>query len=234
MKSNKNISFTIVHHAARIKLGLSLNDYCVADTIYHLSHNSANDLGWCYKSKENMGRDLGLSKQTLHKIINKLIEKGLVEKNEAGQLRTTANWWTAVIEMSQKSRLGVKSDGEQLETLSTRDSTKGLHYNYINKDSDTDFAVAKRIPLSIKTDRQTLVVLQRWEDVYKAEYQDLPVFGLKEVSCVKNALKQISERDALELIEDWFNSSRVTSENRPLVTFAFSNISITRWKACEL
>jgi hypothetical protein len=60
------------------------------------------------------------------------------------------------------------------------------------------------------------------------------VFGLKEVSCVKNALKQISERDALELIEDWFNSSRVTSENRPLVTFAFSNISITRWKACEL
>lgn len=233
MKSNKNISFTIVHHAARIKLGLSLNEYCVADTIYHLSHNSANDLGWCYKSKENMGRDLGLSKQTLHKIINKLIVKKLVEKNEAGQLRTTANWWVAVIEMSQKSRLGVKSDGGQ-EKNSSSDSNKGLHYNYINRDSNTDFAVAKRIPPSIKTDRQTLVVLQRWEDVYNAEYQDLPILGIKEVSCVKNALKQISERDALELIEDWFNSSRVSSGNRPLATFAFSNISITRWKAAEL
>jgi hypothetical protein len=234
MKNNRNISFTIVRHAAHIKLGLSLNEYCVADTIYHLSHNSANDLGWCYKSKENMGRDLGLSKQTLHKIINKLIEKRLVEKNEAGQLRTTSNWWTAVIEMSQKSRLGVKSGDESDVTFGISEGTKGLHYNYIKEDNNTDFAVAKRIPSSIKTGRQTLVVLQSWEDVYQAEYNDLPILGLKEVVCVKNALKQISESDALQLIEDWFNSARVSSQNRPLVSYAFSNISLTRWKAGEL
>ena len=70
--------YTTIIHRTRIKFGLTVNEYCVADSIYKLSHSK----GWCYASKEYLGKTLGLSKQSIHTILNTLLKKGFVEKEE--------------------------------------------------------------------------------------------------------------------------------------------------------
>ena len=68
---------------------LSVNEYCVLDSIHKLQNNE-DHMGWCYKSKQNMANDLDLSKRTIITIISTLIKKGLVVKNETtNHLRCT-------------------------------------------------------------------------------------------------------------------------------------------------
>jgi hypothetical protein len=57
MNEEKEIlSYTLVLHSAREKLGITLNEYAVADSIYHLSNNPNSDFkGWCYAAKETLG-----------------------------------------------------------------------------------------------------------------------------------------------------------------------------------
>jgi len=102
-----NLTYTLVLHQARNKLGLALMEYCVADCIYHLSNNPQSKIqGWCYSSKENMAKFLGTSSATIFNNINKLIEKGLVEKDEETKyLRTTKKWYENVIVSDHKEVL---------------------------------------------------------------------------------------------------------------------------------
>jgi hypothetical protein len=45
MNEEKEIlSYTLVLHSAREKLEITLNEYAVADSIYHLSNNPKSDL----------------------------------------------------------------------------------------------------------------------------------------------------------------------------------------------
>ena len=96
------IAYSLVLHDIRIKLNLSLNDYCVADSIYHLSANPHNKMqGWCYMGRENMAKMLGLTKDGINKIIKKLVHEGLVERptpNDTSNLvRTTEKWYDEVV-----------------------------------------------------------------------------------------------------------------------------------------
>lgn len=93
-------TYTTVIHQAREKLGISLAEYCVADIIYHLSGapKSRELGGWCYASKETIGKNLGISRMTVHTIINKLIKLGLLEKDsDTKHLRTTGLWYSKVV-----------------------------------------------------------------------------------------------------------------------------------------
>lgn len=103
----KNPTYTIILHQPRKRLGLSLMEYCVADCIYHLSNNPRSKvLGWCYSSKENIAKFLGTSSVTIFNNIDKLIEKGLVEKdNETKYLQTTKKWYENVIVSDYKETL---------------------------------------------------------------------------------------------------------------------------------
>ena len=80
--------YTTIIHPIRKHFSLSCNDYCVLDTIMRMQNN---DTLWCYMSKETMGKDLDLSKQSVINIINSLIEKELVYKNPTTKhLRVTS------------------------------------------------------------------------------------------------------------------------------------------------
>ena len=58
-----------------------------------LSGNRSTVPGWCYASKEHIGHSLGVSRQSIHNMINKLKEKALIEvQDETGYLRTTDLW----------------------------------------------------------------------------------------------------------------------------------------------
>ena len=53
--------------------------------------------GWCYASRETLGKNLGITRQGAQKIIDRLIEMQLVEVDaETNYLRTTERWIYAV------------------------------------------------------------------------------------------------------------------------------------------
>ena len=92
MEEQKEIlTYTLVLHQSRAKLKLTLNEYCVADTIYHLQNNPSSKVkGWCYASKKTLGEFIGITEQSIHSIINKLIENKIIEKDsDTRYLRTT-------------------------------------------------------------------------------------------------------------------------------------------------
>ncbi len=90
--------YTLVLHKGRKELGITLNEYCLADSINKLSRNPRSPvLGWCYASKEHLAKSLGFSRQSIHSMINNLKKKQIVEVSaETDYLRTTAIWYEKV------------------------------------------------------------------------------------------------------------------------------------------
>ena len=93
--------FTTIYHPIREELGLSVNDYVIIDSIHQLSHKP--DHPWCVQSKDAMGEFTGLSRSTVFRAIEEGLNKGLLEKNERGDLRTTHEWYTKVMVYKQKT-----------------------------------------------------------------------------------------------------------------------------------
>ena len=98
--SNKSKNFDLVYttiiHKSRIQYGLSNNDYCIANAIYHLSNNPDSKFkGWYFGKTETLAKMFKFSRATAYNSIQKLIDKGLVEKDaESGFLRTSKLWWS--------------------------------------------------------------------------------------------------------------------------------------------
>jgi hypothetical protein len=99
MKKNYIYAITIVNHLARIGLDLTLNEYCMADLIYQISNNpKSTDPGWCYASKKYIADCLGINRQHVYTIIERLVELGLVEKHPVSErLRATDSWYENVV-----------------------------------------------------------------------------------------------------------------------------------------
>lgn len=91
-----DVLYTTIIHKYRIQHGLSNNDYCIANAIYNLSNNPESEFrGWYYGKIETLGKMFDFSRATAYNSVQKLIEKGLVEKDfSSGFLRTTKLWWS--------------------------------------------------------------------------------------------------------------------------------------------
>lgn len=89
------LGFTTIMHDPRLRFGLNNNEYCIADAIYHLSHNPDSIApGWCYASREKIGMFFGLSRPSVIRALKKLIDKGLVEIHEQTKyLRASKIWY---------------------------------------------------------------------------------------------------------------------------------------------
>ncbi|MBN2403345.1 MAG: MarR family transcriptional regulator, partial [Spirochaetes bacterium] len=85
--------WTNINHRIQKQFGITLNEYAIANSIYHLSYPD----GWCTAKKEYLGEHIGISKQSVFKILKNLIEYGLVER-EKKSLRTTEKWNNAILE----------------------------------------------------------------------------------------------------------------------------------------
>lgn len=98
-KVNRNFKlaprFTVVHHPIRKKFGLSFSDYAVIDSVHQLSHRP--NYPWCTQTKEDLAAFLEMASRTVFRSINKGIEKGLLEKNDRGDLRSTDLWVSKVV-----------------------------------------------------------------------------------------------------------------------------------------
>lgn len=100
--ANSGTNYTIINNSARIELGLTAAEYCVADIIYNVSNVPGGD-GWCKASKTWMADQIGISKRGMNGIISKLIKNGLIESREGAvnhsggnHLRITIDWYQTV------------------------------------------------------------------------------------------------------------------------------------------
>ena len=92
--------YTMIWHTVRKEFGISLIEYATVDTIHGLSNNRVVP-GWCYASRQGLASMLGVTRQGLNKIIDRLtdLEKDLLlveDDPETGYLRTTEKWIYAV------------------------------------------------------------------------------------------------------------------------------------------
>lgn len=121
-------NYTTVYHKGRIELGLTNNEYCIADIICKLSSNPEGT-GWCYASKQKMSGFIGISRQSVIKIIKKLEFLKLVERNqETNHLKTTKKWYDTIIIGCKESLRGVN----KVNTFSKKtvqDSVKKVNEN---------------------------------------------------------------------------------------------------------
>ena len=91
------LTYTNIQHVFRKINGLSCNEYVLCDMIYFLSTNPKNTAGgWCYSKRETLADDLGLTKQGVLKMIDKLIEKGFIIKHDVTKFLRTTERWNAV------------------------------------------------------------------------------------------------------------------------------------------
>lgn len=81
--------FTYVNHTIREKYELTMHEYGITDSIYQLEKGGKT--GICYASKKYLGNFIGVSRKAATNLINKLVEKGLVDRI-GGNVRTTDEW----------------------------------------------------------------------------------------------------------------------------------------------
>lgn len=77
---------TLLYHVLH-DLDISINEYFYLDMVQKLSYQR-----WCTKSLENCAQDMRISKRGLIKLRDRLIERGLLQKNIKGHLKVTAKY----------------------------------------------------------------------------------------------------------------------------------------------
>ena len=96
---------TTIHHGVRRQFDLTLNEYAICDSIYYLSRSYP-----CTASKEYLGDFIGVSRQSVQKILNKLIGKKLLSKTKKC-LITTELWNNAIL----KTKIPIPECQESLQ-----------------------------------------------------------------------------------------------------------------------
>lgn len=80
-------------YGVRKELDITIAEYYYIDMVYHLSRN---EKGWCYKSLESIADDMGMSKNGVVKMRNRLIERGFIKKSIKGYTKTTEMYHSVV------------------------------------------------------------------------------------------------------------------------------------------
>jgi len=117
--------WTTIDHDIRKKFDLSLNEYAVADSIYTLSRS-----GWCTASREHLGDFIGVSRQTVTTIINLLVDRDIVEKDNKRGLRTTEKWDDAFLKTKNNRRGSESQSGQKCKEslhLEEKECKESLH-----------------------------------------------------------------------------------------------------------
>ena len=94
------INYTTINHEARVRLGLTINEYCVYDLIHNLASNPKNiQMGWCYAKKETIADYLDLGRATVFRAIKKGLKINLLEKHpeQPAFLKATSDWYDSVM-----------------------------------------------------------------------------------------------------------------------------------------
>jgi len=140
--------YTNIQHEIRKRLQLSCNEYVLLDMIFHLSNNPETKIkGWCYASKETLAKEIGLSRQGVINMVDKLIEINLLEKDENTRFLRTTDTWDLIYFNHKDTLQGVKKVYNECKESLHEECKESLHNNntYNNnkisvKDKQNQFA----------------------------------------------------------------------------------------------
>jgi len=171
MSKVARLNYTTINHDARVRLGLTINEYCVFDLIHNLATNPKNtQMGWCYARKETLAGYLDLGRATVFRAINKGLSLRLLEKHpdQPALIKATSSWFDEVMikTESQNETASIKPryDSYQNETFprlklrankdidKENDNSTGSHKNLRNGLASISEIVEQRRPLKAKND----------------------------------------------------------------------------------
>ena len=119
--------FTTVIHAFRREHNLTLNEYTICDMIHFLSTSTINKMrGWCYMTKDNMALELNCTKQTVLNLIDRMIEKGFIERDQNTKfLRSTEKW--GILYIAGKENIPLVKNNHGKENMSNGKKNIPVH-----------------------------------------------------------------------------------------------------------
>lgn len=209
MEKNQ-LTYTTIIHSARNNLGLSNNEYIFCDTIYHLSNNP--EYKYCIMSKEKLGEIIGVSKQAIHKLIIKMIELGLIEKEETLKgLKTTKKWYKNVILRDESTKF--TDSKESLPLQSTKftpmvkkvysDSKESLHNNNIYNNINNNTNITKQ-----SDDCDVNYFIDLFKDV------NISFDRLFANKTQREAIKRLYKKIGAEKLENAINTLKITNQQK--------------------
>lgn len=121
------VNYTTIIHDFRLQHNLSCNEYVLCDYIDFLSTSRKySDASYSKISREELAIDFGITKRGIIFMIDRLVERGFLEKEEkTGKIRSTEKWQEVRDRKYNKSNFsGEKSSPKQHEL-----SVKKVHQN---------------------------------------------------------------------------------------------------------
>lgn len=79
--------YTTIIHPLRSHLHLSILEYCVLDSIYHLQNKEKYDF-WCVGSQSRIAEVLGVTRETVNRCYKTLLERGYIKEGGVYQNKT--------------------------------------------------------------------------------------------------------------------------------------------------
>ena len=100
---NKETFYIILFESLIIKFKLTLSEYYILQKINILSYSKKYDFS-CSMSKVNLGKTIGISRTQVHRIINSLIDKDLLIRDEKTKYLHATDIWIKALE-DEKGKL---------------------------------------------------------------------------------------------------------------------------------
>jgi hypothetical protein len=173
--------YTTVIHSVRIALDLSLNEYCLADIIYNLSNNPSSRFpGWCYASKETLSKFLGVTSRTVFEMIERLISKDLIQKEDDTKwLKTTSKWYDLVVLEKLKIKPNTYEETAQpmKKVHSTYEETSHLDYEETSYDKDNSYNDINKVIINSETSSQPMEYFVQHKPIRKSSCQETFLSG---------------------------------------------------------
>lgn len=117
----------------RKTLDISIAEYFYLDMVWHLSHS-----GWCYKSLESVAEDMGISKNGVIKMRDRLIKRGLLKKSVKGYVKTTEMYHKVVQHEKNDEKLYHKVDKMYHKVVRSVPLSSTKNNNRITKNNKTE------------------------------------------------------------------------------------------------
>lgn len=119
------------------KLDITWIEYVYLDMVYHLSKD-----GWCYKSLDNCGLDLGIDRSNVYRMRQRLIKKGLIKKNLKGHVKTTVLYANCI-------RVDDKAVAKRTEPYAKR------NYSVVKTHTKNNNRITKELSVGLKDKLKT-------------------------------------------------------------------------------
>ncbi len=92
------VTWTTIYRPQMIKYNLTANEYMLIDIVARMGRRT----GYCYATRQWLADQLNMTKQGLMLLVDRLLKKGLIDKNEKNKLIAQGKWLEEVDGIKRK------------------------------------------------------------------------------------------------------------------------------------